>query len=71
VKKCNQLINIYVQNTIMCINSMMEFHFYTLFNVNDGNTENAPVPDLHGCPNISLLEGDSISSFFPVQDKKI
>lgn len=35
---------------------------------NDGNTENAPVPDLHGCPNISLLEGDNISSFFPVNE---
>lgn len=35
---------------------------------NDGNTENAPVPDLHGCPNISLLEGDNISSFFPINE---
>lgn len=55
----------------MCMNSIVEFDFfYTLFNGNDGNTENAPVPDLHGCPNINLLEGDSISSFFPVQDEK-
>lgn len=44
------------------------YYFYMLYN--DGKIENAPVPDLHGCPNINLLEGDNISSFFPINDKR-
>lgn len=44
------------------------YYFYMLYN--DGKIENAPVPDLHGCPNINLLEGDNISSFFPVNNRK-
>lgn len=41
--------------------------FYILYN--DGKIANAPVPDLHGCPNINLLEGDNMSSFFPINNK--
>lgn len=43
------------------------YYLYLLYN--NGKIENAPVPDLHGCPNINLLEGDSMSSFFPVKEK--
>jgi len=42
------------------------YYFYMLYN--DDKMENAPVPDLHGCPNINLLEGDNISSFFPINE---